>query len=248
MKRLLLLVWAILLASSLAAQTVDDLFLMTENYAPINFKKDGRLQGISVDTMVEMLKLVGSKQTRKDIRLFPWARGYKMALEQKNTVLFVMTRSEAREPLFQWVGPLVPSNIVLMAKKSQGIQIKSKDDLLQFRRIGAIRDDIGHQLLLQLGIPPKQIHRTTSPTSAVQMLNLGRIDMWAYGRIVALWYIKEFGFDPNDYEEVYTLKQAYQYFAFHKDTPPTLIKQFQEALDQVKASPQFEEIVNKYLY
>jgi polar amino acid transport system substrate-binding protein len=247
MKKLILIVCGLLFSTTLFAQSVDDLVFITEDYAPLNFSKDGKVQGISVDVMVEMLKVAGSKKTREDIMLQPWARGYKQALNKKNTTLFAMSRTEAREELFKWVGPIIPSNIVLVAKKSRGIKINSVEDISQYNTIGVVRDDIGEQMLLELGISKKQLHQTNSGTSTAKMLDKGRVDMWAYGRIVALWNIKELGFNPGDYEEVYTLKESQQYFAFHKDTESTIIAKLQNALDELRSNGKLNEIVSTYL-
>jgi ABC-type amino acid transport substrate-binding protein len=235
-------------SGTLAAQTVDDLTLITEEFAPLNFEADGKLQGISVDVMVEMLKLAGSKKLREDIKLQPWARGYKTVQEEKNTVLFAMTRTPERENLFKWVGPIMPSNVVLIAKKDKGIKINSVEDIKKYQTIGVVREDVGEQMLLQVGVPEQFIHRTNNPQSAVQMLQHDRIEMWAYGRISAFWYLKQFGSNPNDYEEVYTLKNSDQYFAFHKDTDDQVIAQLQKAFEDLKASGRLQEIINQYLY
>ena len=247
MKKLILIACGLIMSTTLFAQGIDDLVLITENYAPLNFSKDGMVRGISVDVMVEMLKMSGSKKTRKDISLQPWARGYKQVLENKNTALFAMSRTEAREELFKWVGPIIPSNIVLVAKKSQGIKINSVEDISQYNKIGVVRDDIGEQILLELGVPKENLHRTNSGTNTAKMLDKERVEMWAYGRIVALWNIKELGFNPDDYEEVYILKESQQYFAFHKDTEPTVIAKLQKALDELESNGKLKNIVSTYL-
>jgi polar amino acid transport system substrate-binding protein len=247
MKKLILIVCGLIISTPHFAQSIDDLVLITENYAPLNFSKDGKVQGISVDVMVEILKVSGSKKTREDISLQPWARGYKQVQEMKNTALFAMSRTEAREELFKWVGPIIPSNIVLVAKKSRGIKINSVEDFSQYNRFGVVRDDIGEQMLLKLGVPKENLHQTNSGMNTAKMLDKDRVDMWAYGRIVALWNIKELGFNPDDYEEVYTLKESQQYFAFHKDTDPTVIAKLQKALDELKSNGKLKEIVSTYL-
>jgi len=247
MKKLILIVCGLIISTPLFAQSIDDLVFITEDYAPLNFRKNGKVQGISVDVMVEMLKVVGSKKTREDILLQPWARGYKQALNKKNTALFAMSRTEAREELFKWVGPIIPSNIVLVAKKSRGIKINSVEDIFQYNTIGVVRDDIGEQLLLELGVSKKQLHQTHSGTLIAKMLHRDRVDMWAYGGIVALWKIKELGFNPSDYEEVYTLKETQQYFAFHKDTESAVIAKLQNALGELRSNGKLKEIVSTYL-
>lgn len=248
MKLALSLLLLISFSSPILAQSVDDLVFITENYPPLNFEKEGKVQGIAVDLMVEMLALAGAKKTRADIKVQPWARGYDTAQNQKNTVLFAMTRTTARENLFKWVGPIMPSRIVLVAKKSRAIKVKAIEDLNQSTyKIGTVREDVGEQLLLAAGTKKERIAQTNSGLSLAKMLNADRIDMSAYGAEMILWDIKESGYATADYEELYTFPGSQQqYFAFHKDTDDKVIGILQTALDQLKTKGKFNEILARY--
>ena len=58
----------------------------------------------------------------------PWAQGYTMAQRQPNVALYSTTRTESRENLFKWVGPLATMKWVFFAKAGSGIKISSLDD------------------------------------------------------------------------------------------------------------------------
>lgn len=231
------------------AQSVDDIVFMTENYPPFNFEEDGRLQGISTDLMVLILKNLDSKQTREDIRLLPWARGYRLTLNQKNTSLFATTRTAEREKLFKWVGPITTTSIGLLARKERKIKINSLADIKKYR-VGVVRSDIGEQLLVNAGIPLQNLDRvggTDATLTSITKLNKGRIDVWSYETNVAKWEVKAKGFKVDEYETVYVLKEGELYFAFHKDTPEGLLQQLQDALDVLKAQGAHQKIIDKYL-
>ena len=117
MKKLFFTVIFLCMATSLLAQTVDDLIFVTEEYPPFNFTADGKRQGIATDTLVEMLKLAGSNQTRADIAFLPWARAYNLAVNKQNVLLYSTTRTEAREKLFKWVGPILKSSLFSLPEK-----------------------------------------------------------------------------------------------------------------------------------
>jgi len=136
--------------------TIDNFQLMTENYPPFNYESNGMLKGISIDLIEKMLKKMGSGKTRKDIRLMPWARAYQYTQLNEKTCLFSMVRTKQREPLFKWVGPIAPMRIVLIAKKSKEIKIRSIDDLSEYR-VGAVRHDIGQQLLIKNGFEEERL-------------------------------------------------------------------------------------------
>jgi len=246
MKILILVIFTLIQAATLSAQMIDDLTFLTEHYPPLNYEEGGELKGIAVEVLGEMLKRVDTKKTVRDIKLWPWARAYSSVLNEKNMVLFSMARTEAREKLFKWVGPIMPSHVVVLAKKSREIDVDSLQVLNQYK-IGVVRDDIGEQLLLQRGIKKERIHQTISGISAARMLRGDRIDVWAYEKMIAFWNIKIIKDNPKNYETVYSLKRAQYFYALNKDTDDRVIRLLQDALDKVKSDGMFEKIVNNYL-
>jgi polar amino acid transport system substrate-binding protein len=234
------------LVSAAAAASVDDIVFMTEQYPPYNLEADNKLQGIAVDTLTLMLQRAGSTQAREDIELLPWARGYKRVLSDPNTCLFSTTRTEEREDLFKWVGPIAPNTVSLIAKKERNIKIDSAEDLKK-HKIGTIRDDVAEQYLANAGIGLNDMERVAESILNIKKLNRGRIDLWAYGENVAMWEVKANGFNPSDYESVYVLNKNELYFAFNKDTPDSVIEKLQAALDSVKADGEYEKILDRYL-
>ena len=247
-KQILVLIIFIFFSHSFAlAQNVDDILYMTEDDPPFNFKEDGELKGISVDLMVLMLQKLNSKLSRDDIKLYPWVRGYLYVQKSPNTCLFAMTRSKKREKLFKWVGPFSPNPIVLFALKSKNIKINSIEDLNKYK-IGVVKDDISELYLIDKKIPTENIERVPYPEQNAQKLNIGRIDMWAYGDTVGMWIIKKNGLNPQNFEIIYQLGIPGElYFAFHKETSNELIQGFQIALDELKKEGKYQEVLDRYL-
>jgi ABC-type amino acid transport substrate-binding protein len=229
-----------------SANDLNNLDFVTESYPPYNFKDNGKLKGISVDLLLAAAQKSSSTLTANKIRVLPWPRAYKMAESGPNIVLFSTTRTDERENKFNWVGPISPTRIVLLAKKSNKIVIKSPIDIKKYV-VGAITDDIGDQLLQKSGIKSSKIKHVPKAESLAKMLNAGRIKLWAYEENVARWFIKQEGFNNDDFESVYTLKESELYYAFSKDISDPALDLLQKALDEVKASEEFEKIRAKYL-
>ncbi len=235
-----------LVSGSAAAASVNDIVFMTEQYPPYNFEEDNKLKGIAVDTLALMLQRAGSKQTREDIKLLPWARGYKRLLSKPNTCLFSTTRTEEREHLFKWVGPIAPESVGLIARKDRNIKIGSVEDI-EKHNIGTIRDDVAEQYLISAGISVDDMERVPKTMQNIKKLNRGRIDLWAYDENVAMWELKANGFNPADYESVYVLGRKNQYLACHKGTSDSVIQKLQAALDTLKADGEYEKILDRYV-
>jgi len=247
MKRWLLLLCSCLIVQAAVAVDIDDLTFVTEEYPPVNFQQDGRLQGISVDMLEAMLISVNAESRREDIQYLPWARGYEMLQRVPNTVLFATTRTDAREQLFKWVGPIVLSRNVLLARRDSDISVSSIDELNELDlQVAVIREDVAEQLLLEFGTEPKLIRWVASNDSAARMLHAGRIDLWAYGEDVALWRIRELGFPKEAFKVVYVLDESPLYYALHLDTPDEIVSTLQGALDQLRESGEAERILAHY--
>ncbi|RTZ16778.1 transporter substrate-binding domain-containing protein [Vibrio aquaticus] len=245
-----LLVSFAVLAQTARAVQINELTYLTEQYPPYNFEEEGSLQGIAVDVLTAVGEQVQSTISRDKIQVQPWPRAYRSALIKTNTVLFSTTRTQLREHIFQWAGPITSTRIVVLAKKSQQIQIEHSMALAQYR-IGVIRDDVGEQLLLELGVPRDSMVESSVPETLANQMIKDRIDLWAYEENVAKWWLKKAGQNTDDYEVVYVLNEGELYFAFNLEVDSRLVGEFQRALDELKvtedgtASP-FERIISKY--
>jgi polar amino acid transport system substrate-binding protein len=229
MKKLFLLVAAVFLVSVQPALSAE-LTILTENLPPLNYVEDGVLVGPSVDTVKEIQRRVGSQE---EIKVYPWARAYKMALEQENVVLFGMTHTEVRHDQFKWIGPLATKRDILVAKKGSDIKINSLEDAKKVKRIGTLRDDTRERLLKREGFT------NLEPVSDEQMnarkLVLGRIDLWTY-KIPGLRTVCDLaGVDYKEMEEVYSLREINVDIAFSKKTSDAIVEKWKNAFNEMVA-------------
>jgi len=228
------------------AQSMDDLLLYTEPYPPYNFESNGKTSGISVDLLVKILQRSGSTLSRSDIKMRPWARSYKEIQLRKNVMLFSMTRTPHREELFKWMGPIAPTILGLIAQKKKNLTIKGFADVKQLR-IGVIREDISHQLLLKNGVPSKKLQPVANTINNISKLNANRIDAWAYDLNVAKWELKSFGFNPDNYEIIYVLQKSMLWYAFNIETPDHVIQKMQDTYDNLAGQGEYQKILDYYL-
>lgn len=234
-----------------SANNLSQLTYFTESYPPYNYRENNRLTGIAVDLLEAAISKSESKFDRSEIQLVPWARGYKLTRIGKDTVLFSTTRTAYRERVFEWVGPISAARVVLFAAKSRQLKITQTSDLNRYN-IGVIRDDIGEQSLLSLGVNKAQLRRAHEASSLALMLARERIDLWAYDEVVGRWLMKQGELNSEEFEVVYTFKESHLYYAFSLDSDPLLRQQLQRGIDQVKTNLQanglteYDNIVSKY--
>jgi len=222
--------------------------MLTEVYPPYNMEVDGKLQGITVDILEAMLAILNTGQTRKDFILTNWSRAYSMAEKRKNHMVFGTTRTEKREPLFKWVGPITTTTIGIIAPKDKNIVIDKLSDLNQFR-IGTVLKDIGEQILHESGIEKKQLYAVGGKNAielSFKKMQNNRIDLFAYEINVAFYEAKLKGYNLDDFEVVYTLKEGELYYAFNGATDDRIIRQWQNALDTIKKNGLHKKIIERY--
>jgi len=244
------ILYSILIGSCLYGDTVDNISMFTEIYPPYNMKEDGKLTGVSVEILDALLKQLNSEQTIKDVVLTNWSRAYSLALKNNNTMVFSTTRTESREPLFKWVGPIVQTKVGAIALKDKHIVINSVKDFNNYK-IGAVLKDVGESTLAELGVNSQQV-QSVSGENVINLsflkLQNNRIDIFAYETNAAFENAKKLGFDINKYEIIYTLKEGELYFAFNKNTDDTIIQKWQKALDTIKENGIYDKILLKYTH
>jgi polar amino acid transport system substrate-binding protein len=215
--------------------------ILTENLPPLNYLEDGVLVGPSVEIVKEIQKRVGSHEP---IRVFPWARAYKMALEDENVVLFGMTHTKDREDKFKWVGPLATKRDILVAKKGSGIVINSLEDAKKVKRIGTLRDDTREHLLKSLGFT--NLESVSDEQKNAQKLVLGRIDLWTIKKPGLRTVCELAGVDYNELEEVYHLREIELMIAFSKKTSDSVVKKWRDAFNKMLADGTIMKIRKKW--
>ena len=229
MKKLLVMLASVFLISVNPVFS-QELTILTENLPPLNYVENGLLVGPSVETVREIQRRVGSNE---EIKVYPWARAYKMSLEQENVVLFGMTHTEVRHDQFKWIGPLATKKDILVAKKGSGIKINSLEDAKKVNRIGTLRDDTRERLLESLGFT--NLEPVSDEQLNAKKLVLGRIDLWAY-KMPGLRTVCELaGVDYNEIEEVYHLREINVDIAFSKKTSDSIVEKWRNAFNEMLA-------------
>jgi polar amino acid transport system substrate-binding protein len=218
-----------------------ELTILTENLPPLNYIENSVLVGPSVEIVKEIQRRVGSNEP---IQVYPWARAYKMALEEENVVLFGTTHTKVRDTIFKWVGPLATKRDILVAKKASGIKINSLEDAKNVKRIGTLRDDTRERLLKSHGFT--NLESVSDEQLNAQKLVLGRIDLWAY-KIPGLRTVCDLaGVDHNELEEVYHLREIDVSIAFSKKTSDSIVEKWRNAFNAMHTDGTIVQIRKKW--
>lgn len=229
---------------ALASPALGKLHYLTEEYKPYNFTDEA---GHPTGLAVELLQLVWQQTgtPAQTVRILPWAQGYYLLAQKPDVVLFSTARTEARSPLFKWACPIGDAEIVLLGLASRDIQLGRLDQAQRYH-IGAVRADVGEQLLLNGGLDEQQILTTDHLPEALEMLVAGRVDLLSSNKTTLLDLIKMQRLDPARFKVALVLSSEQFCFAFSQPVDDALIKEFQQGLTQVLASDEFRRLQAKY--
>ncbi|MGE8358659.1 substrate-binding periplasmic protein [Pseudomonas sp.] len=230
----------LLVVSFFAAQAHAELpagykvVLQTENFPPFNmadnnknFARDENIQGVSTTIVREMFKRAAIDYTLT-LR-FPWSRIYDSTLENPNHGLFSTSMSDARKPLFKWVGPIASYDRVMLAAPDS--KIGTMRDMAEASRytIGSYKDSAVSQHLENAGLQP--VNALRDPENIAKLLQ-GRIDLWATSDPVWRHHARQAG--VTGLRTVLTFDKSNLYLAFNLDTPDEVITRLQAALEEMK--------------
>ena len=231
----------LLVSISLAANKIK---LLTEENPPFQMTIDEKLTGISIDIVKEIQRRVGNNEK---IRVFPWNRGYNLTLKKEGYALFLTTRTEQREKLFKWVGPIVNYNVLFFKLKSNTKEYRTLNDAKKAKSIGAVKNDAKEQLLIENNFKNLQYKISGNKQSNLEKLVNGQIELWSSSNRSALYMIKKYKLQNKVVAtKVPAFAQYSLNIAFNKDTPEYIIKKWQKALNDLKTDGIYIQIINKY--
>ena len=231
------LVLSALLLAGVAQASMDKVEIMTEEYPPYNFTKDGKTVGIATDLLNETIKAMGGKMHAKGVQMQSWSRGYGLAQKAgEMNLLYSTTRTAEREKLFKWAGPISETRVMVFVHKSKAdkVKIASMADLKNYK-FSVILKDIGEELLLKNGVPQANLTSVDKFELIAKQAQAGRTDGFAYEENGANWLMKLGGFPAGEFVPAFELNKGELFYAFNKSVDDATIASFQKGLDTAKA-------------
>lgn len=211
---------------------MDNIVWYTESYPPYNYRNNnGALDGLSIVLLKEMLKVLSTEESLKNVKLVPWARGYKIvSTHGLRNILFSTTRIPERENMFKWVGPIVSTRISVFGLKNSKL-LTNTNQFNNFRFV-VIREDIGEHLLKKYQVGRSNITRVSSLRQAIGLVFRKRVDFLVYDENVLQWTLKKYW--NKQLLKVYEIQSGELWFAANKSIDDNTIRILQDALVKAK--------------
>lgn len=219
--------------------------IVTEEFPPYNYTQHGQITGISTEIVQAAFKEADINYT---IAVYPWARAYKMALEEKNILIYSILRTPERENLLQWVGEIAPrKSFFYKLKKRKDIIINSLEDAKKYT-IGGVRGDARVSYLNNNGFDIKEI--VSNDELNIRKLFAERIELMICNELSFTHLVKSMGFSIDDFEKIFLLEEFSSgdfYMAFSLSTADELVVKLKTALDKIKDNGIYDRILTKYI-
>lgn len=220
----------------------DILQIYTEAYPPLTFMDNsGEITGYGSDIVKEIMNV---NHDYYRINLSSWSNGYQLALDNPNFCLYTMDRTEIREDLFQWVGPIGANTTWIYTKNGAGISISSIDEAKNLSSIGTVSSWFSTQYMQELGFT-NLVYESDPEVLAQKLLN-GELDAFVCTDITFPDILAQLGYEYSNVEPAFSLMSSDFYIAFSKSTSSTIINQWQTALDKIKQNGTYDAIHLKW--
>ena len=151
--------------------------VVTENLPPYSFEDGSVVRGASTAVVRAVLERAG---LRYSIELVPWKRALDTALHERNTFIYSVARTEARERQLVWVGRICDRRLALYCLKERADLLRRPLAELQGATFAVIQGDASIDLLRKLGVPDANLHlmRDSAGANTTRHVLEGRSDFF----------------------------------------------------------------------
>jgi polar amino acid transport system substrate-binding protein len=218
-----------LLAAASQAQSVK---VVTED-SSYTYVQAGKVAGPATEIVELALKRAGLTDYR--VALYPWARAYDMALQEPDTLIYLIARTPARETQFKWAGEFMRIEYHLYKLRDRSdVVVNNLDDARRYA-VAVMRDDVRQQYLQSHGFDKLVVSARNS--DSLRMLLDRKVHLLPLPENDVTRFCKEAQVDPAALQKVLTLDEMTTgiYMAYSRGTSDEVVNRTRAAFDKLKA-------------
>lgn len=215
----------------------------TDENNELRGKKHAGRRAFNVELVREMMILMNHPRVILD---YPFKRGMKTVLEKPNSALFNVTRKPSREDMVKWVGPLQEDITYFFEMKNAPTSIQTLDDAKKVESVCVLNGGIYEIFLKKNNF--KNLISVNSYAQCFKMLKKGRVALTSSSLLALPQRLKDANIQNDTIKRTPVfLFKTQGYLAFSKDISDEKIHQWQNALDSLKKSGVYDQLVRDYL-
>ncbi len=238
---------ASILSFSVKADPIQ-LELYTQEFPPLQVQLDNQADGYVVK-FVESIVADAAKSVPMEIagiHFIPWKRAIRMTQKYENGLFFSISRTEARENEYQWIGEVSPYEVALYRyKDGPNVHPLDLDELEDFR-FGTQAEGSFEELLNKLGMENRI--PVGHGKDAIRLLRANRVDFAPLVTSSYHYRMEQYGFNPDDFVEVMKVRQLCKklWLVTGMKTSPKVVAALKESFERLQESGLREQLVSQY--
>lgn len=238
-----IIIGCLCLVSSVVAEQLN---LYTEHFPPYSYIEADSITGLNTELIRRSCE--AARLTCR-FQLYPWLRAYEAVTKDPQGALYSTSRNPLREPLFKWVGPLAHSKASMYRLKSRpNVNPTSLEDAKNYV-IAVARGDVYELYLKGRGFEHGvNLLGLAAKADAVGLFLQGKVDLLIASELILPTWLAQYGQTVDVVEPVIDLSVVgANYLALNPAVPDSVVQKLQQALDQLYASAEYQQLTTEYL-
>ncbi|HKJ65634.1 MAG TPA: transporter substrate-binding domain-containing protein [Desulfopila sp.] len=219
--------------------------LYTEPLAPLHYEENGKVVGIATEIVNAIFNEAGFKT---HIKMYPWNRTYRAVLADEEGFVYTINRTERREQLFKWIGPILDKKVFLYRLKHRyDIDASTIEEAKKYTTAVIL----GHSLTTALkdkGFREgKELIITPNKKVQMKLFLAGRCDLITGNQYTIHQALKAEGHALKDVEPAVFISAGNYYIGANPGVDDQVIARLQEASVRVQQSGIIDGSIKKYI-
>jgi polar amino acid transport system substrate-binding protein len=222
------------------------ILVFTEPLAPVHFEEDGQIRGIGTEVVQAIFEEAGLEPK---IEIYPWKRAYQKVLSNDGSFIYTINRTEKRENLLKWIGPIFPKKVYLYRLKSRDdIQLDTLEDAKKYTTAVIL----GHSLTTMLqdrGFREgKELITTPNKKVQIKFFLKGRCDLITGNEYTIYESLKAEGYSLDHVEPAVFISSEGYFLGANKNVSDNVVEKLRKANVRIQESGIVEKIIIKYIH
>ena len=172
-----------------------------------------------------------------------------MAFNEKNTFIYTINRTEKRESLFKWIGPILSKETSLFKLKTRAdIKIETIEDAKKYTTAVILGHSLTTKLVDQGFKEGKELVTTPNKEKQIKVFLKGHTDLITGNQYTIFRSLKAHGRSIDEVEPVLLMTKKGYYLGANKETDEQLIIKLEAANKKIQASNLIPELIDKYMH
>ncbi|PCI60189.1 MAG: hypothetical protein COB37_10090 [Kordiimonadales bacterium] len=190
-----LAVFILCLAFASPVSSAVPVTLYTEDLPPYTYEdEEGRMAGTAVETVRKIMAEAGLDYA---IHIMPWPRALREATLNENSLIFNLSRTQAREKQFDWVVLLSAPEFYLFGHKNDKRPVTFEAIRAGEFTAVCVHNDASCAMMLKAGFPPDKLLKIGAAGTSELMVERGRVDLYLAEIRRNKYWLRKLGLAPN---------------------------------------------------